>query len=358
MLVSNNNYSIQELLDMIARKELIINTDYQRGTALWPDSASAYFIDTIINKFVFPKIYIYEYFDRTHRRLRKELVDGQQRISAIRRFVGDEFNLRGEGENSGKRFSQLDDDTQNDVLSYIVPVDVIRDASNADILQMFRRMNSFTLPLNEAEKRHASYQGSFKWFVNDLSDKLNEFFVEYGVLSKRQISRMGDAALITDSILAFEAGIISSSPKLLENIYKKYDDDFSLSELYRSNIIDTVDYIVANFSDLRQTYLMKPYAWHSLIIAMVHCRHGIQAISDEYGIVSLDSYCADPRAASRTLLAMAHAHEAKDLEGPFGGYVWGCISSTDRKPRRVARIASIFRALGAQVPGDMDADLA
>jgi hypothetical protein len=358
MLVTNSNYSVQELLDMIDRKELTINSDYQRGTALWPDSASAYFIDTIINKFIFPKIYIYGYFDRKQRRSRKELVDGQQRISAIRRFVDDDFTLRGEGENFGKKFSQLDEETQAKILSYIVPVDVISDATTSDILQMFRRMNSYTLPLNEAEKRHASYQGSFKWFTDSIANILNEYFIEYGVLSKRQISRMNDAALITDCILAFESGIVSSSPKLLDGIYKKYDEEFVPKERYREIILHSVDYIVANFSDLRLTYLMKPYAWHSLITAMVHCKYGIQAITDEYGINSIGAFCADPKAAGRALLAMAHAHEARELEGPYGKYVWGCVSSTDRKPRRAARVASMLRALGAKVPGEMDADLA
>jgi hypothetical protein len=357
MQVTNNNYSIQELLDMIDRKELIVNADYQRGSGLWPVEASAYFIDTIVNNFVFPKIYIYEHFDRTQRKLRKELVDGQQRISAIRRFVADEFNLRGDGDNNGKRFSQLDDETQNRFLTYVVPVDVIRDANSADILQMFRRMNSYTLPLNEAEKRHAGYQGHFKWFTNDLSNKLNEFFIEYGVLSKRQISRMADAALITDCILAFESGIVSSSPRMLEHLYKKYDSDFKLGPQYSAMIIETTEYIVENFYELRQSYLMKPYAWHSLVTAMVHCRYGIRAISEEYQIDAIGTFSVEPRAAARALLAMAQAHEAKELEGPYAKYVWGCISSTDRKARRTARVAALLRALGAQVPGEMDANL-
>lgn len=343
---------------MIERKELIINLEYQRGSGLWPDSASAYFIDTIIHGFPFPKIYMYEYLDRTVRKIRKELVDGQQRVSAIRRFISNEFTLRHEEEHNGKLFTQLDEDTQSAILTYVVPVDVIREATSSDILQMFRRMNSYTLPLNEAEKRHAGYQGLFKWFANELSDRLNEFFIEYGVLSKRQVSRMADAAIITDCVLAFENGIISSSPKLLENIYRKYDDNFEPAGKYKSMITETVEYIVENFGDLRQTYMMKPYAWHSLVTAMAHCRYGIQSITTEFNVEPIGTFCVEPRTAGRTLLAMAQAHEAKELEGPFARYVWGCSSTTDRKQRRTARIAAILRALGANVPGEMDDNLA
>src|SRR3546814_1570058 len=37
------------------------------------------------------------------------------------------------------------------------------------------------------EKRHSSFQGAFKWFINHLADELNEFFAEFGVFTNRQI---------------------------------------------------------------------------------------------------------------------------------------------------------------------------
>src|SRR3546814_5571842 len=78
----------------------------------------------------------------------------------------------GESKYAGKRFSDLDEEIQNQFVSYTVSVDVIRNATRAEILQMFRRMNAYTLPLNEPEKRHSSFQGAFKWFINHLADEL------------------------------------------------------------------------------------------------------------------------------------------------------------------------------------------
>src|SRR3546814_12444761 len=76
---------------------------------------------------------------------------------------------------------------------------------------MFRIINAYTLPLNEPEKRHSSFQGAFKWFINHLADELNEFFVEFGVFTNRQIVRMSDAELLTDCVLAMERGVVSTS---------------------------------------------------------------------------------------------------------------------------------------------------
>lgn len=352
--IQNNNYSIIEVMQMLDRKELVVNSDYQRGSGIWPVGPSSYFIDTILEKYPFPKIYMYEFLDRQNRSLRKEIVDGQQRIGTIRRFMNDDFAISGESKFSGKKFSELDDETQDAFLSYPVSVDVVRSASRSEILQMFRRMNAFTLPLNEAEKRHSGYQGRFKWFINDVSDELNEFFVEFGVFKSRQIVRMADAALISDCVLAIQRGVISTGPKDLAGLYKKYDVEFPEEDDYRRKIYETFKFIATSFPLLRDTFMMKQYALHSLVTALIHNKYCIEAIEAEFGIASTNRFVDNVENAHQNLLSLAQAHEAKELDGPHGKYVWGCISTTDRRPRRLARVASVSRALGATVPPEVD----
>ncbi len=355
MIINNNNYSISEIISMLDRKELVVNRTYQRGSGIWPAGPSSYFIDTILEKFPFPKIYMYEYLDKDKRNMRKELVDGQQRIGTIQRFINNEFALSGDTRHNGNRFDDLDEETQDEFLSYTVSVDVIRNASPSEILQMFRRMNAYTMPLNEAEKRHSRFQGEFKWFINQLADDLNEFFVTYGVFNSRQIIRMSDANLIADIILAMERGLISTSPKDLNKLYDDYDESFEHAEKYHDQISQAFDFIAMNFSDLRKTHMMKPYALHSLVTALIHSRYGIQSITNGLGSGSIGSFTANIGEAEQMLLAMAQAHEAKEIDGPFEKYVWGGDRSTDRKPRRTARVSAILKALGVEIP-DQDND--
>lgn len=342
---------------MLDRRELIVNSDYQRGSGLWPDGPSSYFIDTILEGYPFSKIYMYEFLDRPTRGIRKEIVDGQQRIKAIVRFYKNELTLTGESAYAGSKFDDLDEEAQGKFLSYIVSSDVIRNATRTQILQMFRRMNAYTLPLNEPEKRHSTFQGSFKWFINELADMLNEFFVEFGVFTNRQIVRMLDAELLTDCVLAIERGVVSTSPIDLRSLYKNYDDDFPQSERYHELIEDVFRYIIENFGDLRQTHMMKPYALHSLVTAMIHCKYGIETIEREWNVAPLGQFAYDPQQAAENLLALAQVHEAKEVDGPFATYVWGCLAGTNRAPRRTARIAAILRALGATVPASIDDNL-
>jgi len=357
MQINVNNYSIAELVGMLERRDIIVNDAYQRSSGIWPPGPSSYFIDTIISGFPFPKIYMYEFLDRENRTVRKEIVDGQQRIGTIVRFLNNEFSILEEGELKGMKFDDLDDEGKNQFLSYSVAVDVIRNASSSDILEMFRRMNAYTLPLNDAEKRHSSFQGRFKWFVNGLADELNEFFVEFGVLTKRQIMRMADAALLTECLYALENGVVSSSPSELTKFYRKYDDDFPCAERYHQIVREVFDFIAVELSELRGTFMMKPYALHSLFVALTHNKYRVEKISDEWGAESLGVFAVNLPESQRKLYAMARAHEARESDGQHDKYVWGCLSSTNKKARRTARVAALLRALGSSVPSSVDDDL-
>jgi hypothetical protein len=199
MKVEEAKYSIAELVDWIRRRELIANTDYQRGGGLWPSPAKSYFIDTILREFPFPKVYFHERIDMQTRRPRREIVDGQQRLRTIVDFVDGAFSLgKNAGEWEGKRFEQLDEQQKEQFFSYTVAVDVIRNADRSEILQMFRRMNAFTLPLNAAEKRHSEFFGEFKDWVNTILDRFGSILIDWDVLTSRQVVRMADAELVAD----------------------------------------------------------------------------------------------------------------------------------------------------------------
>lgn len=357
MQITTSNYSVIEVVEMLARKELTVNREYQRGTGLWPDGPASYFIDTILEGYPFPKIYMYEYINRGDRRMRKEIVDGQQRITTIRRFFNNEFAIKGESKYAGMKFQDLADDDQLRFSSYTVSVDVIRNATRAEILQMFRRMNAYTLPLNEPEKRHSSYQGKFKWFVNDMADTLNEFFIEFGVFTQRQIVRMADAELISECVLSIERGIVSTSAADLTKLYRSYDETFQNAPNYYSILRSTFDFIIAELGDLRNTHMMKPYALHSLVTALIHAQFGIAQIEQEYGVHRPAQFVPNRAQAVNNLLALAQAHEAKETDGYLHRYVWGCEAAVNRSPRRYARTMSILRAIGAQVPDGEYANL-
>src|ERR1700676_4004673 len=108
MVINHSDYTVSELVDRFKKKELIINRSYQRSADIWPDSAKVYFIDTILEKYPFPKIYLYQAYDRARKKPIVQVVDGQQRLMTIIDFMNDKFRLSKASKNySGYVFSDL-----------------------------------------------------------------------------------------------------------------------------------------------------------------------------------------------------------------------------------------------------------
>jgi hypothetical protein len=338
---------------MLDRKDLVINREYQRGARLWPAGPRSYFIDTILSNFPFPKIYFYEYLTAENRRTKRELVDGQQRVQSIMDFVNDKYRLTGESRGfAGSRFSDLDAEVQDTFLSYTVPVDVIRNATKSDILQMFRRMNAYTLPLNNAEKRHSTFQGAFKWMINRLSDEFSATFVEFGIFTNRQIVRMADAELLTDMVLSLERGIVSTSDKSLRELYETYDNGLSEDNRFEQRLREFFEYLVENFGQLRNTHLMKSYVIHSLFSAAMQNRYGLPEAAESLALEPIGQFGRNVELAREGLRTLAAAHETNDEEGDFGEYVWSCNAATTRENRRVVRIRYLALALRGELLGE------
>ena len=60
------------------------------------------------------------------------------------------------------QLNQIDDDIQTQILNYEVSVDLLVNMSDPDVLDVFSRLNSYSVTLNEQEKLNANHFGSFK----------------------------------------------------------------------------------------------------------------------------------------------------------------------------------------------------
>ncbi|MEO7886580.1 MAG: DUF262 domain-containing protein [Polaromonas sp.] len=345
MRLDESRLSIANLRDMLNRGDLIANKEYQRSPGLWPNASRSYFIDTILEGFPFPKIYFHEFLDRRSKKVRTEIVDGQQRITTIQDFLNDKFAL---GKNSskyeGRRFSDLDEETQDRLLFYTVSTDVIRDAGRAEILQMFRRMNAYTLPLNAAEKRHSEFFGEFKDMVTRVLDHMN-LLSEWEIFTTRQIVRMADAAFIADLVLALENGVTSTSDAKLHALYKAFDTSFPQADDVEATLDQVFNIIAQDLSPIRNSYMTKPFALHALFCAIHHNTVGLKGFEEISGIPPIGAAlgCSAERATAN-LLELAAAHESKDLSR-FPEYVEAMSAGSNREKQRVTRISILCLAL-------------
>lgn len=277
MAVSSDlqQYTIADFMEWSANQQLKLNPDFQRGS-VWPPAARTYLIDTILRRLPVPKIYVRTRVDLQTKKSFREVVDGQQRLRAILDFGNDRFALGPRAKEwAGKRYSDLSEDEQERFLGYSIATDQLINANNSDVLEVFSRLNSYTVPVNPPELRHAKYQGEFKWSVHEMSAKWSILWEKYRVVGARDAVR-----LLSDSLMAEMYGILlegvrdGGQPKIT-SLYERTDKVFKRQPTEES-LDNTLRYIVDSYEDvLIQTPLSNAPHFLMLFAAVAHCRFGI-----------------------------------------------------------------------------------
>jgi hypothetical protein len=244
MNIVSTNMTVVDFCEALARGDITVNKKYQRSEKVWPQVARSYLIETILLDYPIPKMYLYQVTDVRRRKTIKEIVDGQQRSSAIRDFYNDTFSLSVDtADVNGRTYSQLDEVFQHKFLSFSLSFDLFVAATDDQVVEVFRRMNSYTVPLNDEEKRHASYQGKFKWFVNRIATKFSTFFLEIGLYSEKQLVRMADTKLLTEVCDAFVNGIRTTNKKSLDDLYRSRDREFGDETDFERRLTESFDHL-------------------------------------------------------------------------------------------------------------------
>jgi hypothetical protein len=339
--------TISDIYQMMRSGELIINREYQRGKGLWPDNARSYFIDTLLNGFPFPKVVIRQIVDLKTMKTKREIIDGQQRLTTIRDFIDNKLKLTAVSQKfKGLTFDCLSEEVSREFLAYEVSSDNIISASNEEILEVFRRINSYTLPLNQPEKRHATYQGEFKWYIMDLAEYVTPFFEKYKVLTLRSISRMEDADLITECCQIIIEGIQTRSYSKLDKIYKRFDTDFNIKDKLSEEFLGTFNFIKDNLYEVFENCNVQSYNFYALIGALIFNKYGFSDEKrdlKEYSPIGI--YCVDVNKSVNLLIRMFTEVDEKIEDGDFSAFVKASKSTTQGYPHRLIRIKTLIKVL-------------
>lgn len=348
MKIIRNTAPVSDLYNQMKSGELTVNRTYQRSQGLWPANARSYFIDSILNEFPFPKVVIRQTVDLLTRKSKREIVDGQQRLTAIRDFIEDKFKLtRVSSGYTGALFGSLDQEVQSRFLAYEVSMDVIVSATNDEVLEIFRRINSYQLPLNDAEKRHATYQGEFKWFIKEMMDLYSPVFESYGVLSLKQVSRMDDAVLLTELAQVIIDGVRKRDNRLLKGLYESNDEAFPNSEEVRSRLTESLDFIKIDLNEVLASNAIKPYMLYSLFSALVYNKYGICSLDPaSIGGLSVSGvFCDDPNLATQKILELVGSIENTHPAGTELADFKSASTATTNLKSRLTRLRVLVKAL-------------
>lgn len=188
--IESKSGNMNTLLARLRNNEIDLAPDFQRQAGIWTDQNQSRLIESLMLRIPIPAFY----FDGTDTE-RWLVVDGLQRLTAIRRFVvDDELRLSGLEylkEHEGKTFSQLLRPLQRaieeaDLVWYLIMPGTPENVKFA----VFRRINTGGLPLSAQEIRHALNGKSVNDVIKELAEsKAFKIATANGISSKRMDDR-------------------------------------------------------------------------------------------------------------------------------------------------------------------------
>ena len=253
---------------------LTIRPNFQRRL-VWANRQKSNLIESILLELPVPEIYMQV---RTSPVGDSEyiVVDGQQRISAILEFIGvsdrepfELHNLNEESTWSGYTFDDLDDQQKTRFFGHIMAVRYLQDAQDAEIKDLFTRLNKYLTPLTPQELRNATYRGPFLRLSEQIAE--DEYWSENRLAKPDAIRRMRDIEFISDLLIGVLDGPQGGNAKTLDNYYATFEDytrEFPGQRECRKRFFQTLDLIQELLPNIRSTRWSNKTDFYSLFVAI------------------------------------------------------------------------------------------
>lgn len=227
MDLNRSELELESIVRRITDGELDLQPDFQRGE-IWDNRRRQRLIDTVLRKWYVPAVHIVQNAEGV-----EIVLDGQQRLAAIRDFFTDVFKVDGLTEPAspeikalhGLRFSELPEGTRRALNRFALPVVTLKDFNPQEPNELFFRLNQ-SYNLTPSEKRNALHgraRDQVKRLVTDLEGM--------GML-RREVVGFSNGRLAWDDIiartcLALERGDLSQhiNNNVVEDFYR--GDEFS-----------------------------------------------------------------------------------------------------------------------------------
>lgn len=279
----SRTYSINDFLEWDNNKQLELSPKFQRRS-VWTDTARSFLMDTIMEGKPIPKVFIRQKLNIQTRKSIREVVDGQQRLRTILSYMKDGFvvNKKHNKKYGGLFFSQLgqiDSEIQGQILNYEISVDLLVNMSDPDVLDVFGRLNSYSVTLNDQEKINANHFSEFKTLADKIAHENHNFWLDNKIIREQDVLRMQDVQISADLLIGMIEGICAKKQikKQYEVYEKEFNEDVGKLEENFNSIIELVKKLFNN--NLRKREFKRIHVFYSLFISLFHMQYGINNIS-------------------------------------------------------------------------------
>ena len=151
---------------------------------VWPEKLASRLIESILLNVPIPPCYLAQDSD-----YKLDVIDGQQRIFSIYRYIDNQFRLRDlevRTDLNGKSFFQLSPAIQRQIQTYTLRCVIVTNHSDPELkFEVFERLNTSTVPLNAQELRNSVSRGP----LIDLLEVLASDSVWLKILNRKEPDR-------------------------------------------------------------------------------------------------------------------------------------------------------------------------
>ena len=228
--------------------DLIIQPEYQRNYLYADGKKDVVVIDSILKKYPLGIIYFNKRPDGKY-----EILDGQQRITSIGRYVTGKFAVK-DSNGMEQYFSGLDENLQKQINETELLI-YICEGEEKEIKEWFKTINIAGIPLNEQELLNAIYSGSF------VTKAKEEFSNSNNAQIQKWSSYVSGTANRQDFLHTALEWVASHNSMSIEQYMSKHRNDNDINELktYFNTVINWIDGV---FKDIVSE--MKGLEWNRI----------------------------------------------------------------------------------------------
>ncbi|MCA3088166.1 MAG: DUF262 domain-containing protein [Roseomonas sp.] len=347
-------YTVSDFIEWHAKKKLVLAPEFQRGS-VWSPSAKVFLIDTILNDLPMPQVYFRTKLIPQSQTTVREVVDGQQRLRAVLEFASGNLKLSSKSPNfKGKSYRDLSVEDQEQFLAYRIPVVQLVNADDAEVLEVFARLNSYSVKVTPAELRHAEVSEPVKWAIYDAARHWSVLWGDLQVVSTRETVRLKHTTLIAEMFMALDQGLGDGGEVQVTRYYKLRSKE---GEDYFSPLRARLDTVVSEVLEHTRSEFSKTTFYDApnflILFAAVAFLKGYMPTSKvSEAVIEFSGKGINWEKASGNLSAIAQAvdDETED-QGPYSQFVTATKSTLHRVSSRKPRFEVVVRAISGYVAG-------
>jgi Protein of unknown function DUF262 len=338
-------YTSLDFLGWREQKALAVAPEFQRRS-VWARPAKAYLIDTLLRGFPVPPLYLRVKQSKDKSKVIREVIDGQQRISAVLDYLDGKFSLLPSFDApwAGREVSELSEAEHDRIRFYPFYCEVFSGISDAQVLEIFARLNTYSVPLNAQELRNGRYFGFFKQAAYELAHEYVEFWRLNRIFTERAIARMDDAELVSE-LMILQLDGLQDKKASITRFYSELDEEFPRRKLMMSRFQATLEAITEALDSVADTEFRRRPLFYSLFAAVYHRRYGLPKLklaTPETALRAQDNKRLRSVVAELSAV-LAAAREDEPVPRNREAFVNASLRQTDNiQPRRV-RAEQIYK---------------